>query len=140
MWIVGSWGTLPFKGGNPGYEGEARLTDETERRKHTRMSVRWPVSVITHDGMIEGETRNITGEGVFICCKERLRENRDYQLIVKLPKHQPIVVKGKLIWSNLEEVDENSLLGGMGFSFVKISEGDRKYLEKVISVYGAKIR
>lgn len=116
------------------------MTDGTERRKHPRISVRWPVSVITDEGMVEGETRNITPEGVFILCKERLLENRHYQLIVKLPKHQPIVVKGRLIWSNLEESDDDSLLRGMGFSFVKISEGDRRYLEKVISIYGAKIR
>ena len=114
------------------------MTDGKERRKHPRMIVRWPVSVITDVGLIEGETRNITSEGVFIHSKERLVENHQYQLIVKLPKHQPIVVRGRLIWSNLEECDDNSLLGGMAFSFVKVSEEDRRYLEKVISIYGRK--
>jgi hypothetical protein len=121
-----------------GREGDARVTDGKERRKHPRITVRWPVSVITDVGLIEGETRNITPEGVFIHSKERLVENHQYQLIVKLPKHQPIVVRGRLIWSNLEECDDNSLLGGMGFSFVKVSEEDRRYLEKVISIYGTK--
>jgi hypothetical protein len=119
-------------------EGEARVTDGKERRKHPRISVRWPISVITDEGLIEGETRNITPEGVFIHSQERLVENHQYQLIVRLPKHQPIVVRGRLIWSNLDEYDDNSLLRGMGFSFVKVSEGDRRYLEKVISIYGTK--
>jgi hypothetical protein len=134
------WGCREGNGENPGCGGEARVTDGTERRKHPRISVRWPVSVITDEGMIEGETRNITPEGVFIHCKERLTENHQYQLIVKLPKHQPIVMRGRLIWSNLEECDDNSFLQGMGFSFVKVSEGDRRYLEKVISIYGPKVR
>lgn len=114
------------------------MTDGKERRKHPRISVRWPVSVITDEGLIEGETRNITPEGVFIHSKHRLVENHQYQLIVRLPKHQPIVVRGRLIWSNLEECDHDSLFGGMGFSFVKVSDGDRRYLEKVISLYAAK--
>jgi hypothetical protein len=114
------------------------VTDSTERRKHPRISVRWPVSVITDEGMVEGETRNITPEGVFIHSKERLLESRQYQLIVRLPKHQPIVVKGRLIWSNLEEREGDSILRGMGFSFVKVSDDDRRYLEKVISIYSAK--
>jgi hypothetical protein len=114
------------------------VTDGKERRKHPRISVRWPISVITDEGLIEGETRNITPEGVFIHSQERLVENHQYQLIVRLPKHQPIVVRGRLIWSNLDECDDNGLLQGMGFSFVKVSEGDRRYLEKVISIYGTK--
>jgi hypothetical protein len=112
------------------------LADGIERRKYARLEVRWPISIISDQGMIEGESRNITPEGVFVHCRERLYENRTYQLIIKLPKHQPIVVKGKLVWSNLDEVEEDSVLGGMGFAFVKISQEDSKYLKKVISVYG----
>jgi len=48
------------------------LSDFVEKRKLPRIEVRWPVTLITEKGSVEGEARNIAVERVFIHCMERL--------------------------------------------------------------------
>ena len=108
-----------------------------EKRKLPRIEVRWPVTMITEKESVEGEARNITVEGVFIHCMERLNVNETYRLLIK-PAGEQIEVIGKLIWSNLEGAADRDILPGMGFCFVKVSEGDRELLRQAILKYGKK--
>lgn len=86
--------------------------------------------------MIEGESRNITPSGVFIHCKKKLPEEEVYQLILKLPNGKQIVVRGQMMWSNLNAREDTGALVDMGFSFIKMSEQDQKVLRTVISLFG----
>jgi hypothetical protein len=112
------------------------LNDPRERRKSLRISVTWPVTIITSQGMIECESRNITPNGVFIHCKKRLPEDEAYQLIIKLPNGKQIIVKGQMMWSNLNGREDAGALVDMGFSFIKMSDQDQKVLRTVISLFG----
>jgi hypothetical protein len=112
------------------------LVDPTERRIAPRINVNWPVTIITSEGMIEGESRNITPSGVFIHCKKKLPENEVYQLILKLPNGKQIIVRGQMMWSNLNGREDTGSLVDMGFSFIKMSDEDQKVLRTVISVFG----
>jgi hypothetical protein len=113
------------------------LSDFVEKRKLPRIEVRWPVTMITEKGSVEGEARNITVEGVFIHCTERLTLNETYRLVIK-PGVEKIEVIGKLLWSNLEGSAGRDILPGMGFCFVKVSEGDRELLRHAIEKYSKK--
>jgi hypothetical protein len=110
------------------------LSDFEEKRKLPRIEVRWPVTMITEKGSVEGEARNITVEGVFIHCMERLSLNETYRLLIK-PSGEKIEVMGKLLWSNLDSAADRDSLLGMGFCFVKVSEGDRELLREAIQKY-----
>jgi hypothetical protein len=112
------------------------LVDPSERRKATRINVNWPVTLITSEGTIEGESRNITPSGVFIHCKKKLPEDEVYQLILKLPNGKQIIVKGRMMWSNLNGREDTGALVDMGFSFIKMSDQDQKVLRTVISLFG----
>jgi len=112
------------------------LVDPTERRIAPRINVNWPVTIITSEGMIEGESRNITPSGVFIHCKKKLPEDEVYQMIIKLPNGKQIIVRGQRVWSNLNGRDDTGSLVNMGFSFIKMSDEDQKVLRTVISVFG----
>jgi len=112
------------------------LVDPSERRKAPRINVNWPVTIITSEGMIEGESRNITPSGVFIHCKKKLPEDEVYQMIIKLPNGKQIVVRGQMMWSNLNGREDTGALVDMGFSFIKMSEQDQKVLRTVISLFG----
>ncbi len=120
---AGSWW---FKGGS-------ELADGIEKRRHPRIPVRWPVTIITEKGTIEGESRNITVAGVFVHCQEEIHENEVHQMIIKVPKQESILVKGLVVWSNFDSMEETSSYRGMGFSFIKISDDDRMILADVIS-------
>ena len=107
--------------------------DGNEKRRHPRIPVRWPVTIITEKGTIEGESRNITVAGVFVHCQEEIHENEVHQMIIKIPKQESILVKGLVVWSNFDSMEETSTFRGMGFSFIKISDDDRMILADVIS-------
>ena len=111
------------------------MVDPSERRKAPRISVSWPITVITSQGTIEGESRNITPSGVFIHCKTKLPEDEVYQIIIKLPDGKQIIVKGQMMWSNLNGRENTGPLVNMGFSFIKISDQDQKILRTVISLF-----
>lgn len=111
------------------------MVDGIEKRRHPRIPVRWPITIITDQGTIEGESRNITIAGIFVHCREELHKDEIYQMIIKIPKKESILVKGKVVWTNFEGMDLNSSYIGMGFSFIKISDEDRQLLGDVISRY-----
>jgi hypothetical protein len=125
--------TQPASAGSWWFSGGSKLADGIEKRKHPRIPVRWPVTIITEKGTIEGESRNITVAGVFIHCQEEIHENEVHQIIIKIPKQESILVKGRVVWSNFDSMEETSIFRGMGFSFIKISDDDRVILADVIS-------
>jgi hypothetical protein len=113
------------------------LSGFVEARKLSRIEVCWPVIIITEEGPVTGEARNITAEGVFIHCTVRLKLNEIYRLLIK-PPGEEIAVMGKLFWSNLEAAAGRDILQGMGFAFVKVSEVHRELLREAIQTYAKK--
>ncbi|MBW1911708.1 MAG: PilZ domain-containing protein [Deltaproteobacteria bacterium] len=112
------------------------MPDQIENRKHTRIEVRWPITVLTKDGTeIKGETRNITVEGMFIICKEPLPLNEICRISIRPPNHRNIEITCKVIWSNLYGIDDDKSAYGMGFCFVQVSDKDRHFLSDAISAH-----
>ena len=106
---------------------------KTERRKHTRNRVKWPVTILTDKGAIEGETRDITADGVFICCKEPLPLGKTFPMGVIPPDHPMIEFTGRVIWSDLYGINEKDEAFGMGVCFVEIPEEDRRSFNEVLA-------
>jgi hypothetical protein len=137
MWF---WDTKPQRKRKRSLQEPRRyrtLSGFLEKRKLPRIEVCWPVTVMTEKESVEGEARNITVEGVFIHCMERLSVNQTYRLLIK-PAGEEIEVIGKLLWSNLDSAADRDILPGMGFCFVKVSEGDRELLREAIQKYSRK--
>ena len=112
------------------------MVDPSDRRQMPRINVNWPITIITSQGTIEGESRNITLSGVFIHCKTKLPEDEVYQILIKLPNEKQIVVRGQMMWSNLNGRPDTGVLVDMGFSFIRMSDEDQEVLRSVISLFG----
>ena len=106
-----------------------------ERRHLPRVEVMWPVTLFTDDNTIEGESRNISSEGLYICCDKPLPLNNVFRMSIKPPHHQAIGVTGKIIWSDLYGIDDDKDVFGVGICLAKISEDDRRLLNDLISIY-----
>ncbi len=104
-----------------------------EKRKSPRIKARWPITVLCNRCLIEGESRNITANGILVRFKEPLHENGTYRVVITLPQKRYIAVRGKVIWSNLDGIDPNGTFSDMGFSFVELPEEDRFLLNHAVS-------
>ena len=108
------------------------MLESVKRHELLRMSVRWPLTIKTESGEAGGETRNITGEGMFLYCSERLREGIIYSVTIKLPE-KPLKVTGKVTWSNLDNCTSLNFNPAIGFYFMRIDEDkDRQSLREAI--------
>lgn len=111
------------------------MATETERREEPRIEVRWPVAVFAQHGTIEGETRNISIEGLAVFCDEPLRLHESYRISISPPDHPAIGITGKVVWSDLYGIEGEDTTVGMGVCFVEISEEDRNDLEEVVNAH-----
>lgn len=111
------------------------MVNRIERRSYPRLAVKWPITVVSDQGEIEGEARNIAVDGIFICCDEPLPVDKVFPVSIRPRNHKPIEVAGRVVWSNLYGVDDNNITFGMGLCFVKISDEDRHFFNNVISSY-----
>lgn len=109
------------------------LSYPANRRKNERVYVKWPVTIIMSSGTFEGETTNITNQGVGIVCDEPLHLNATYTLIIRPANHEALEVTGKVVWSDLYGIDGDNKTVGIGICFIEISEKDRLFFNDTIS-------
>jgi hypothetical protein len=109
------------------------LSGKEEPPRQTKISVRWPVTIISGEETLEAESRNITVKGIFLRSQKELRGNEIYQLIVRGPQKQSVLIKGKMVWSNVDEKRRNRSLPGGAFFFVQAVREDRDVLRGLIS-------
>jgi hypothetical protein len=103
------------------------MVDSVNRRELLRLNVRWLLAIKTEFGLSKGETRNITGEGFFLYCSERLHEGVAYPVTIKLPE-KTVEMTGKVTWCNLDNCTSFNFSPAMGFYFMRIDEEKDKQI------------
>jgi hypothetical protein len=109
------------------------LATEFEQNNSPGIKARWPLTILYNRCLIEGESRNITANGILARCKKPLYEDKTYRIVITLPKKRYIAVSGKVTWSNLDGIDPNGTFSDMAFYFVKLPEEDRPLLNQAVS-------
>lgn len=109
------------------------MATKVEKRKSPRIRARWPITVLCDRCLIEGESRNITANGILVRFKEPLHENGNYRVIITLPQKRYIAVRGRVVWSNLDGIDFNDTFSDMAFYFVELDQEGRSLLNQVVS-------
>ena len=102
-----------------------------ERRLHPRILVKWPAVVETPQGSVEGETKDISVDGVFIFCANEPEIGDNFPLLLKPSEQRTISIVGAKIWSGSFTID-NKKVFGMGVQFVDISTEDRNYIAALV--------
>jgi hypothetical protein len=101
------------------------------------IKARWPITILSDSCLIEGESRNITANGILARCKKPLDENETYRIVITLPHKRFISVTGRVTWSNLDSIDPNGTFSDMTFYFVELAEEDRSLLNRAVSAQRA---
>ena len=102
--------------------------------KQLKISVRWPITIISDQGTFEAESRNITSRGIFVHSPKELRGiSKIFQLIIHGTKKKSVLIRAKLAWANCDEKRESRSLSGGGFFFLKVAKDDQEVLRELIS-------
>jgi hypothetical protein len=108
------------------------LVTSLKKNQSLKVKARWPITIITNRCLIEGESRNITANGILVRFKEPLHENGTYRIIITLPQKRYIAVRGRVIWSNLDGIAFNDPFSDMAFYFVELDEEGRSLLNQAV--------
>ena len=109
------------------------MADSVDRRKSPRIDIRWPISIQTDQGVVSGETVNISSDGVSICCDEPIPLEKILQISILPPDHQIIEISGRITWSDLCGIDAENTTVGIGLCFMEISKADKDYFTQVVN-------
>ena len=88
-----------------------------ERRVQPRVEVKWPVTMLTSEGAIQGETRDISMQGAYIYCEQPLPLSERFILSVKAPAAS-MQVMAQVVWSNNSPAHQIEEQPGMGDRFM----------------------
>ena len=106
---------------------------EEERRKQERIELQWPVTILADYATIEGETLNISLDGIYIRCEEPLLLNENYRMSILPPNHDAIEILGKVVRSEFYGMGEDNSTFGMGVCVVEISDEEKNALSALVS-------
>ena len=82
--------------------------------------------IMTSKGPVVGETRNVSDEGAFICCKENVSPEARCRLFIMVPDRKPLVVPVEICWSNPYGSEFDATPCGVGVRFSGMSAADRR--------------
>ena len=102
-----------------------------ERRQYPRILVNWPAVVETPQGSVEGETKDISVDGVFIFWVKEPKIGENFPILLEPSKQRTISVVAEKIWSGTFNL-HNRKVFGMGIRFIHISPEDRQYIAVLV--------
>ncbi len=104
-----------------------------ENGKQTKITVRWPITIISDEGTLEAESRDITLRGIFVNSPKELRGSKIFQMIIHGPQEKSVLVRGKVAWANSNEKRQSRSLSGGSFFFLKVAKDDLEVLKGLIT-------
>ncbi len=115
---------------------EAEITTtvlEREKREFLRADIGWPVTVLTTDVKVVGETKDVSQVGVSIFCQELPPLGQEFRLEIQPPNREPLIVTAKAVWVKEITSEKISCRFILGAEFEYISEDDITFLGNVVS-------
>lgn len=106
--------------------------NKDERRKNPRLDAVWPIKIIRDDIVVEGESRNISVDGIQICCDQPLHLNERIRISVFPPNSGGIAFTGEVVWSDFYGLDADNKVFGIGVCMVEVAEEDQKMIERLL--------
>lgn len=102
-----------------------------ERRLHPRILVNWPATLHNVQGSIEGKTKDISADGVFIYLSEKPKFGVNFPILLRPSEEHSISLVGKKIWSRTFNINNRPVFG-MGVKFMLISPEDRQFISTLV--------
>jgi len=106
---------------------------KAERREHPRAEVSWPVSMITAQGLFEGEIKDVSKGGALIQCTELPKTDEPLELSIEITDHLlSISATVEKVRLNLDDSDKALPSYDMAVRFLGIDADQSKHLFNAI--------
>ena len=122
--------------GNPHHIHGGMILNTKIRKKeqqYLKVNARYPVEVLTADGPLKGETKQISAQQAFVRCKDPLRLYDIANVSIRVAKNVSLVAEAEVVWSNRYGPDDEITPRGMMMRFTRLSPRDRKRLQHTIA-------
>lgn len=108
---------------------------KTKRHRNIGIAARYPVTVFTADGFLNGETQLINSRGALIRCRRPPRQHETTTIRIQISQRESILVEAEVMMLHFSEPDENQEVvpRGMVVRFKNLGAGGRKRLSRVIA-------
>jgi len=93
-------------------------TQGPERRERFRFDIRYSVTIRSSRGLIDGETKNMSGTGALISCKKPLFRGETCDVIIWPPFDAPVETRAMVVWSRHHDATEKTGLHEAGLHFL----------------------
>lgn len=104
-----------------------------KNRENRMLEIRWPVSALTSERRVIGETTNVGRAGVYIRCSEPLRLNEVFEIKIYIPNSDRFLkAEAEVVWSNAYGPDDKSTPRGMGVRFKNIAKDDQDFIAELL--------
>ena len=103
------------------------MLPKIERRMFQRAEIKWPVTIQTSQGLIEGKSGNLGAGGAYIYCDQTPKRGELIGLTIKPPDRPSLQITAEVLWKG------KVVPPGIGVRFVEISEDDSQFLYNVVS-------
>jgi hypothetical protein len=97
------------------------------------VDLRWPITLATAQGRIDGETQTITPRGMLISSLQPPPMEGSFEVLVEVPGRKALSAIAKSLWTGLARVGDGTLRLGTEIEFSSISESDRQFLQGIIA-------
>jgi c-di-GMP-binding flagellar brake protein YcgR len=102
-----------------------------DKRRHPRVEIFWPVTVVTDEGIISGRAENLSFVGTLIRCSETIELPWDFRLVFRPTERQLLITTAERVWSRTVK-SKNSTSQVMGVRFNYIPEHERRVFSRTI--------
>jgi PilZ domain len=109
---------------------EIKMLPET--KSTSRAQVKWPVTMNTDEGPVDGVITNINNNGAFIRCRKPLRLTETCKLTIESSERQIQNVVAEVVWTNIYGPDDDLTPRGMGVRFTDLPEREQKFFRGLI--------
>jgi len=99
------------------------------------IKVRYPVTLLTSEGHVHGETRLINNRGALIRCHHPPRLHEAATISIDISENETLLVEAEVVRLEFYELDNNDQVSprGMVVRFTKLSTIGRKRLRNLIA-------
>ena len=98
-----------------------------------RAEVRWPVTLLTPHGPIDGTTEYISISRVYVTSKSSLPSEGAVSLLIKTPNRQALHMTGEVVNTAVNDSNDSMISSGVELQLASMSEPDREFLYGIIA-------